>query len=50
MGFDDQGVPIGLQVVAPRWADGMALSIAAALEQVQPWPTVAPDYQAFGFE
>ena len=47
MGVDPDGVPMGLQVVAPRWRDGLALGIAAALEAAQPWPRVAPGYEPF---
>jgi Asp-tRNA(Asn)/Glu-tRNA(Gln) amidotransferase A subunit family amidase len=44
MGLDPAGVPMGLQVVAPRFRDGLALGLAAAIEQARPWPTVAPSY------
>ena len=44
LGLDDAGVPFGLQVVAPRFADGLALGLAAALEAERPWPTVAPGF------
>jgi Asp-tRNA(Asn)/Glu-tRNA(Gln) amidotransferase A subunit family amidase len=47
MGLAPDGVPIGLQVVAPRWRDGLALGLAAALEQAQPWPRTAPGYEPF---
>jgi Asp-tRNA(Asn)/Glu-tRNA(Gln) amidotransferase A subunit family amidase len=47
MGLGDDGVPMGLQIVAPRFRDGLALGVAAALERVQPWPTVAPGYSPF---
>jgi Asp-tRNA(Asn)/Glu-tRNA(Gln) amidotransferase A subunit family amidase len=47
VGRDDAGVPFGLQVVAPRFADGLALGVAEVLEQVRPWPTVAPGYEAY---
>jgi aspartyl-tRNA(Asn)/glutamyl-tRNA(Gln) amidotransferase subunit A len=47
VGLDDAGVPIGMQVVAPRFADGLALGVAAVLEEVRPWPTVAPGFEPF---
>jgi Asp-tRNA(Asn)/Glu-tRNA(Gln) amidotransferase A subunit family amidase len=47
MGLDGDGVPTGLQVVAPRFRDGLALGVAEVLEQVRPWPLVAPGYQPF---
>lgn len=42
MGFVD-GVPVGMQIVARRHEDALALSAAAALERARPWPKVAPD-------
>jgi aspartyl-tRNA(Asn)/glutamyl-tRNA(Gln) amidotransferase subunit A len=48
MGVGDAGVPMGLQVVAPRYADGLALSVAQILERAQPWPITAPGYEPFG--
>jgi Asp-tRNA(Asn)/Glu-tRNA(Gln) amidotransferase A subunit family amidase len=47
MGLGDRGVPMGLQLVAPRWADGLALGAAELLEQARPWPLVAPGYEPF---
>ena len=47
MGLGDDGVPMGLQLVAPRWADGLALGVAEVLEQVRPWPLVAPGFEPF---
>lgn len=50
MGLGDRGVPMGLQVVAPRWRDGLALGVAASLERSRPWPLVAPGYERFGVD
>ncbi len=36
-GFSDAGLPVGLQIVAPRHADALALRAALAYEQVRPW-------------
>jgi Asp-tRNA(Asn)/Glu-tRNA(Gln) amidotransferase A subunit family amidase len=47
LGHDDAGVPFGMQVVAPRWRDGQALGIAAALEEARPWPLVAAGFEPF---
>ncbi len=47
MGISPEGVPIGLQVVAPRFADHLALGLAAGLEQAQPWARTAPGYEPF---
>ena len=47
MGVDGHGVPFGLQVVAPRFQDGLAMGLAELIERAQPWPLVAPGYQPF---
>ena len=36
------GLPIGMQVLAPRFADGLLLDVALAVERERPWPLVAP--------
>jgi Asp-tRNA(Asn)/Glu-tRNA(Gln) amidotransferase A subunit family amidase len=36
-GWTADGLPIGLQVVAQRYRDDLALRIGAALERVRPW-------------
>jgi Asp-tRNA(Asn)/Glu-tRNA(Gln) amidotransferase A subunit family amidase len=45
MGHDSRGVPMGLQIVAPRFGDGLALGLAQAIEQVRPWAAVAPGFE-----
>jgi aspartyl-tRNA(Asn)/glutamyl-tRNA(Gln) amidotransferase subunit A len=47
MGIGPEGVPMGLQVIAPRFADALALGLTEGLEQAQPWPAVAPGYEPF---
>jgi Asp-tRNA(Asn)/Glu-tRNA(Gln) amidotransferase A subunit family amidase len=47
IGYDGFGVPFGMQIVAPRFADGLALGLAAAVERVHPWPAVAPGYEPY---
>lgn len=47
LGHDDDGVPFGLQIVAPRCRDGLALGLAQQLEQARPWPETASGYEAF---
>jgi Asp-tRNA(Asn)/Glu-tRNA(Gln) amidotransferase A subunit family amidase len=47
VGKDDAGVPFGMQVVAPRWRDGLALGVAAALEEARAWPLVADGFDPF---
>jgi amidase len=41
-GFADNDVPTGLQVVGRTYDDLTPFRIGAALEQVRPWPVVAP--------
>ncbi len=36
-GFSDAGLPVGLQIVAPRHRDDLVLQAAYAYEQVAPW-------------
>jgi Asp-tRNA(Asn)/Glu-tRNA(Gln) amidotransferase A subunit family amidase len=47
IGLAPEGVPIGMQIVAPRFGDRLALGLAAALEQARPWPHTAPGYEPF---
>jgi Asp-tRNA(Asn)/Glu-tRNA(Gln) amidotransferase A subunit family amidase len=46
-GICANGVPFGLQVMAPRYRDGMLLDLAEAWEKERPWPLVAPGYESF---
>jgi Asp-tRNA(Asn)/Glu-tRNA(Gln) amidotransferase A subunit family amidase len=41
-GFNDEGLPIGLQIVAPWRQDGLCLRAAAAFEAIQPWHSRRP--------
>lgn len=50
MGLDPNGVPMGLQIAAPRWQDRLAWGLALAYEQAAPWPVCAPGYTPFGFD
>jgi aspartyl-tRNA(Asn)/glutamyl-tRNA(Gln) amidotransferase subunit A len=36
-GLSANGLPIGLQAVAPRYADGLLLQVSAAFEAARPW-------------
>lgn len=47
MGVGPEGVPMGFQIVAPRFRDDLALGVAAALEEARPWPATAPGYDPF---
>lgn len=42
-GLTDNGHPIGLQLVGPRYEDDRVMAIAAALERVRPWASAYPD-------
>lgn len=42
-GFTDEGLPVGMQVVGPRFADEDVLAAAAAVERVRPWANAYPD-------
>lgn len=48
MGLDDHGVPTGLQIIGPRFKDGLTLGLAERIERVQPWPLTAPGHSPFG--
>lgn len=50
MGLDTNGVPCGIQIIAPRFDDGLAFGLAQHLEHIQPWPLVAPGYSPFMLE
>jgi len=41
-GFDADGLPIGLQIVAPWLDEATIFRIAAAFEQAQPWAKFWP--------
>jgi Asp-tRNA(Asn)/Glu-tRNA(Gln) amidotransferase A subunit family amidase len=41
-GFNAEGLPIGLQIVAPWRQDGLCLRAAAAFEALQPWQARHP--------
>ena len=44
-GWTDENLPIGLQIVGPRFDDAVVLRAARALEQVQPWHDRRPNLQ-----
>ena len=45
-GVTRRGSPVGLQIVGRRFRDDVVLRLARVLEDVQPWPLVAPRYAA----
>lgn len=47
-GFVPNGLPFGLQITAPRYADRALLDIAQLWETAHPWAVPAPGYSAFG--
>jgi amidase len=40
--WSEDGLPVGVQLVAGPWQDGPLLALAAALEQAQPWAERRP--------
>jgi Asp-tRNA(Asn)/Glu-tRNA(Gln) amidotransferase A subunit family amidase len=48
IGHDINGVPIGMQIIAGRFRDDLALGLAQHVERIQPWVHVAPGYSPFG--
>ncbi len=50
IGLDATGVPIGLQIIAPRFRDDLALGLAFELERAFPWPRVAPGFDEFSLD
>jgi Asp-tRNA(Asn)/Glu-tRNA(Gln) amidotransferase A subunit family amidase len=46
-GASPNGVPFGLQIVAPRFRDDLALTFGRAWEAENPWPMSAPGYEPF---
>jgi len=47
-GRSPNGVPFGIQITGPRFADDLVLAVGAAWEATRPWPTAAPGYSPFG--
>ena len=41
-GWSEEGLPVGLQIVGPRFAEGRVLRAAAAFETAQPWADRRP--------
>jgi amidase len=39
---DEDGLPIGLQIVGPAGSEATLLSLARQIEQLHPWPGLAP--------
>jgi Asp-tRNA(Asn)/Glu-tRNA(Gln) amidotransferase A subunit family amidase len=47
-GMSANGVPFGLQITGPRFADDLVLTVGATWETAAPWPVAAPGYDEFG--
>jgi len=47
VGQSPNGVPFGLQVMAPRFRDGWLLDLASRWEMLRPWPPTAPGFDSF---
>ncbi len=46
-GVSTNGVPFGLEITGPRFADELVLALGEAWEQARPWPLAAPGFKAF---
>jgi Asp-tRNA(Asn)/Glu-tRNA(Gln) amidotransferase A subunit family amidase len=46
-GRSPNGVPFGLQVMGPRFRDGLVLSFGEDWERANPWPSAADGYEPF---
>jgi Asp-tRNA(Asn)/Glu-tRNA(Gln) amidotransferase A subunit family amidase len=44
----DDGLPVGMQVMGPRWSDARVLQVAAAWERIAPWADDWPPLRAEG--
>ncbi len=47
-GRSPNGVPFGIQITGPRFADDVVLAVGAAWEAANPWPLAAPGFEPFG--
>ena len=47
-GRSPNGVPFGIQIIGPRYADDMVLALGAAWQAARPWPLAAPGFTPFG--
>jgi Asp-tRNA(Asn)/Glu-tRNA(Gln) amidotransferase A subunit family amidase len=50
IGTDDAGVPFGMQIIGPRFRDGLAFGLGQVVERIRPWPMVAPGYLPFDLD
>ena len=46
-GICPNGLPFGLQIIAPHFREGWLLDLAAKFEERNPWPRTAPGYDPF---
>jgi Asp-tRNA(Asn)/Glu-tRNA(Gln) amidotransferase A subunit family amidase len=46
-GVSANGVPFGIQITGPRFADDMVMAVGDAWEAAEPWPLHAPGYEPF---
>ena len=46
--YAPNGVPFGIQLTGPRFADDLLLAVGAAWEAAHPWPLSAPGFEPFG--
>ena len=46
-GRTPNGIPFGLQLIGPRFGDGMLLDLADRWQRARPWPRAAEGYEPF---
>ena len=46
-GVSPNGVPFGLQITGPRFADDLVLAVGRAWEVAHPGPRIAPGFEPF---
>ena len=42
VGFDADGLPVGMQLIGRHHDDALLLDLARVVERERPWPLVAP--------
>jgi aspartyl-tRNA(Asn)/glutamyl-tRNA(Gln) amidotransferase subunit A len=45
-GLSRDGLPLGLMITVPRHREDLALRLARIVEELRPWPRLAPQWVA----
>ena len=43
-GISKEGLPVGMQIICPRFRDDLVLQVAQAFEKIRPWHPVWPEF------